>query len=227
MLYKTLASKFDHQAVIFSILPDNDFKDDRPPAAGHAAGPYRPFLAGEYPRYELRYTAGDYWERRLQQVPMEAFLNEFWLTFRARHEIGGLLKDRTAQLSQRSQDRHSRARAHGSAGYFDYDRAEFNRLRFAIEQIKTIAGGRPMLVFTVPRPRDFWRAAESVGAPPLRRDLEQLSSTLGVTYIDFLERMQADDWRRYFFTCDGHWSREGHQAAAAILSAWQFYRTPR
>ena len=227
VLYKALASKFDHQAVILSILPDNDFNEDRPPKSSErAAGPYRPFLAGEYPNYELRYAADDYWSRWLKQMPIEPFLNEFWLTFRARHEIRGLVEDRIDAMLQRSGDRHSQTKVSGIARYFDYERDEFNRLRFAIERIKAIAGDRPVLVFTIPRARDFWRAAALAEVPPLRREIEELSSRLGITYIDLLEAMQVGDWKRYFFACDGHWSRDGHETAAAILANWRFFRSP-
>jgi len=227
MLYKTLASKFDHQAVILSVLPDNDFEEDRPPRTDRgAAGPYRPFLTGEYPNYELRYAADDYWRRWLKEIPIEPVLNEFWLTFRSRYELRAQLADRIDAFSRRSSDRESPTKVRGFAGYFDYESDEFNRLRFAIEQIKAIAGDRPMLVFTIPRPRDFWRAAAVPEVPPLTRQIKELSSRLGITYIDLLEAMQHTEWKRYFFTCDGHWSRDGHQAAAAILANWHFFNSP-
>jgi hypothetical protein len=228
MLYKTLASKFDHQAVIFSILPDNDFTEDQPAKSGApAAGPYRPFFVGEYPTYEVRYAADNSWNRWLKQMPIEPFLNEFWLTFRARYEISGLLKDRAAAIAQGSGGRPSQAAFGGIARYFDYERDEFNRLRFAIEQIKAIAGDRPMLIFTIPRPRDFWRAAALGEVPPLRREIEALSAKLGITYIDLLEGMQGRDWKQYFLTCDGHWSRDGHEAAATLLGNWGFFKSAR
>ena len=56
LAYQSLASSFEHDAVLIGILPANDFIDDDY-ELGHQgmANRYRPYLVGEYPNYELVY----------------------------------------------------------------------------------------------------------------------------------------------------------------------------
>ena len=77
-----------------------------------------------------------------------------------------------------------------------------------------------MLIFTIPRPPDYQRASIA-GTPPLTRELTALASNLGVTYIDLLEATKDADWRKFFLSCDGHWSNDGHQEAAKHLAMWR------
>jgi lysophospholipase L1-like esterase len=107
--------------------------------------------------------------------------------------------------------------------YFDYTPEDFDRLRYAIEQIKALAGDRPMLIVTIPFETDFPRTAVSPEPPPLRRDLAALADRLGITYVDLLEHM-GEGRERYFLGCDPHWSEAGHQLVADVIARWSFYR---
>ena len=50
LLYKTFAAQFDHRAVIFTILPENDFLDDTPTPWRLVRGArHRPYLVGTTP----------------------------------------------------------------------------------------------------------------------------------------------------------------------------------
>jgi len=230
LLYKTLAAKFDHRAVILAILPDNDFIDDTPtPSALREGAPYRPFLVGTYPDYTLRYPPGGPSQGSSWKTAAIAALDEFWLTFRSRQQIGAVLTERFAGTTKAAEAANP-ADVDIPSYYFDYKAEQFARLRYAIEQIKQIAGARPMLIFTIPRPRDYLRAAASgTPPPPLVRALESLARDLGITYIDLLQATKNADWRGYFLRCDGHWSSGGHQAVAEQLARWhaQFTSTNR
>jgi hypothetical protein len=110
------------------------------------------------------------------------------------------------------------------AGYYDYNQELFDRLRYSIEQIKALAGPRPMLVVTIPRQSDLRRAEGSLGEPPLRKDLAKLAADLGVTYFDLMIGMgETDNFDGYFHTCDGHWSSKGHAKAAEIVGKWNYF----
>lgn len=229
LLYKTFASKFEHQAVILSILPDNDFSDDAPsPSALREGAVYRPFLVGDYPNYEIRYPPGGFPQGSSWKNAFVALLDEFSLVIRSRQQIGGLLKDRFAGIMRPNPAESTSAgkRAKIPSSYFDYSPEQFARLRYAIERIKAIAGERPMLVLTIPRLLDYQRAAIA-GTPPLTLELKALSAELGITYIDLLEATKDADQSQYFLTCDGHWSSGGHQMAAEHLSKWSALRDLR
>jgi hypothetical protein len=222
VLYKSFASDFSHDAVIFAILPDNDFGDDTPrPDDLAPGGRWRPFLVGSYPDYVLSYPAQSFHPNMRTDRRIEVFMEEFWVTYRVVKYYAEYFREVTKQNAANSDDR--KARRH--AGYYDYSEEQFLRLKYAIEQIKTIAGSRPMLIVTIPRHSDFERAIETGTAPPIRTALTALSAGLGVTYVDLMIDMgESPGFERYFHDCDGHWSNKGHAKAAEIIGEWKYFR---
>jgi lysophospholipase L1-like esterase len=219
LLYKTLASRFDHRAVILAILPQNDFRDDMPlPQRLRRGARYRPYLIGNYPDYALRYPAGGRPTDRQWSWQVKNVLREFWLTFRAADHAVGLGQQAIAfwHKSKMFDPLHS--------FYFDYAPEQLDRLRYAIERIKAIAGDRAMLIVTIPHDMDYRRAAVAGGTPPLTRALADLARTLGIAYADLLERSNAEEREQYFLSCDPHWSEAGHRLAAEVIAEWSFYR---
>ncbi len=99
LLYRTLAARFDHQAVIFSILPGNDFVDDTAPPRELAADAVRrrPYLVGDYPNYELL-RPNSFGSPRRWEDTINTYLDEFWLTWSARQHVIELVKSNWARL---------------------------------------------------------------------------------------------------------------------------------
>ena len=219
VLYKALASKFDHRAVILAILPENDFLDDAPaPSRLRAGARHRPYLIGTYPDYRIEYPAGPWSPEKPWSWYAKNVLREFWLTYRAADHGIALLQQAIAfwRKAKTFDPLHSY--------YFDFKPEEFDRLRYAIEQIKALASDRPFLILTVPVEMDYRRAAVAGTPPPLTRKLTELSARLGITYIDLLQAMNESDREKYFLACDPHWSESGHAQAAAANAEWSFYR---
>lgn len=221
VLYKTLASAFSHDAVIFAILPDNDFSDDTPDdrlLSGKGTG--RPYLVGDYPNFTLTYPTGDFEQDRKQAQAFETLMEEFWTTYRVLKYYHKYFR----KLYRRSTEKKRGEAGHYYSGYYDYIDKQFDRVQYAIEQIKEIAGPRPMLVVTIPRRADFTRAEETQSIPPIRKDLTALSEALGLTYIDLMIGMDGSGtFDSYFHSCDGHWSEKGHAKAADIISGWGYF----
>jgi GDSL-like lipase/acylhydrolase family protein len=214
LLYKTLASTFDHRAVIFTILPDNDFIDDEPEPPETASRSHRPYLEGRYPDYTLRLPQRLGSRQRWEQT-FNAFLDEFSLTYSARQHVIELVKSRWAALRRSIADPTPVAI---KSYYYDYTPDQFDRLRYAVEQIKSIAGERPVLIVSVPLVRDYERVAREGKPPPLTSALRSLAANVGTSYVDLLELTKDADWPSHFLACDGHWSHEGHRVAAEILA---------
>jgi lysophospholipase L1-like esterase len=217
LLYKTLASKFDHEAVIFALFPQNDFLDDLPaPSRLRRGARYRPYLVGDYPDYKLTYPPGGLPPDRQWGERIRSLLLEFSLTARAAEYAITVFQQTTASWFRRGELKKA------TSFYFDFTSDEYDRLRYSIEKIKEIAGKRPMLVVSIALPHDH-RQAEATGELPLlTRKLKALAAQLAIGYIDLIERM--DGSRNNYSSCDFHWSEQGHRLAAEAVATWSFYR---
>jgi hypothetical protein len=228
LLYKTLASKFDHDAVVISILPDNDFTDDdfeKGKAIHHDR--YRPYLVGNYPDYEVRYYNDDLDAVNVRMKNylkfVEKIFNEFSYTVRAYDYFQMYFRLKFADETKPVK-RESRQADKTQSRYYDYTQAEFDRMKYAVEQIVSLAKPRPVLIMSIPRHSDYIRAGSEPGAAPLTGQLRKLSQSIGATYVDLLEKTGgASDFSRYFYACDPHWSPAGHDMAADQLDDWAFY----
>jgi hypothetical protein len=216
-LYRTLAKRFDHDAVLVMVLPDNDF-----PPAGPAAKDARwaPRLTGKWPDYGVTYPP-----RRFEPKPRDRgrylvnLPGEFWLTYRT-----GMFAVAYVSAVRQHKAGTPEEGARGRSRYYNFATAEFDRLRYALAQIAREAGPeRPMLVVTIPRRDDFAATAQGP-PPPLPARLAEAARQGGYAYRDLLPQMTGKP-DRWFLACDGHWSEAGHAEAAQIIrTAWPYYR---
>lgn len=222
LLYKTFANRFDHDAVIISVLPDNDFSDDDfANAKTSFRGRYRPYLIGSYPDYSLTYT-GSLAESRISELGkyVENAVNEFTYTAKAYSYWKGYFKG-----IRQGETATGKARSKTSVAsyYFDFTDQQFDRLRYTIEQISALAAPRPVLVVTIARRSDYQRTNIEKRVPPLVERLSSLSKRLGIQYIDLLDALKDEKVGDLFHTCDPHWSPYGNAAAAREVGNWGFY----
>ena len=208
ILYRTLASRFDHDHVLVAILPDNDFKEMDKTWLEHAyTGQYRPYYKddlsvgylGHYDPQEHE----DWWERA--KAVMRAYL--------ASYHVGQYLA--VTALAP-----------HGSySGYNDYRPVDLKRLETALLDIKGTADAHhaQMYVYVIPRNTDFERAAK--GSNRLGPAIESWGREQGIPIKDLLpamlERTQGNvDALR--LPCDTHWSPYGNRVAADIIQQWVY-----
>ena len=217
-LYRELASRFRHDAVLCAILPDNDFDDDLP-----ASGRYLPYWHGDGPEYELRFpvsSAEDSSYRSRTSKPggfdLEHALREFTYTKNVVDFVYSAYKQRRARNKARASDADSR--------FFRYSPAELLRLKHSYRELAALAAPQPVVLFTIPRLSDFAAAAAADdGLTPLDKELSEWSA--GIDNVHFvpllpeLSRRFVDDPSALFLSCDPHWSDVGHRAAAEILRA--------
>jgi hypothetical protein len=208
LLYKTLASNFDHAEVLVGVLPDNDFRDmDLAWGKIHYPGRYRPYYADDFSVvYEGHFdpNAGEgTWNH------IEAFLRAYL----ASYHVGQYIYSR---LYWQRQEPYS--------GYNDYTDVDLARLKKALGDIKNTADAHQarVTVFLIPTLNDFLRLHQS-HADRLGPVLESWGQEAGIPVKDLLPEMNAlaeDNFRSYFLTCDGHWSAQGNSTAADILKTW-------
>jgi hypothetical protein len=216
-VYRTLAKRFDHDAVLVMILPNNDFAPGGPTETRGAEARWAPRLTGAYPDYRVTYPPRAFAPeprdlgRYLVNLPAE-----FWLTYRTAGFLVAYVSAVRAHSAGPPAEGARRSR------YYSYSRAEFDRMRYAIERIAEEARGRPVLMVTIPRADDF-AATRDGPSPPLPRELAVIAQRAGIAYLDLLPAMQRGS-KRWFFSCDGHWSSAGHAEAAKLIGeSWSYY----
>ncbi|MFN8390139.1 MAG: SGNH/GDSL hydrolase family protein [Bdellovibrionota bacterium] len=200
MLYRALASKFEHDTVLVGLLPANDFLEDDI-SYGREILPdrYRPYFVGAYPEYRLEYY---------QPERPKAGIDRFWL----RH----LLREFTWVANAWDSFKFRRFRRSGYSGYFDYSSEQFERLRYVLQLLRKDSAGKRLVVVTLPQTNDFLRARTEL--PPLPERMTNLAAEIGFEYLDLLEPLPESEVDiRGMSLCDGHWNATGHGRAARLL----------
>lgn len=208
LVYRDLAKQFDHDAVLLTVLPVNDFVDlDYTFASGKQAGylyRYRPYLVpdgrGGYQRFDYREPALLRFLRRGSTA---------WNALAAAWQVGTPEAETTA-----SGDGPQRI----ASFFYDASEAQIRLLEESIDLVAQEAKGKRVAVVLLPALRDLRRHAFS-GPDPLTPRLEAFGRSRGIRVVSLLEPMasRTKRWSAYYFPCDYHFSPEGHAAAAEIL----------
>ena len=204
--YETLVSDFDHDAVIASIVPINDFEDTDYDLARSTVGyrfMYRPYLVGDPPHLEhldVRENAARRWLRQRSY----AFNVVLPLIDQRR---AGRFEDARAASIARVGDPPSR--------FYDYADAAALRLEIILAGLAKAVGERPLAVLLVPTRPDLLRF-RSDGVSPLERRLVEAGARDGYSVVDLLPPMaeRVTEVDRYFFPCDYHWNSFANEVAA-------------
>jgi hypothetical protein len=221
LIYRHLASKFDHSLVLVGILPDNDFQDnDYEYGLSAYANRFRPYLVGRYPDYQLLFFNQEFFDPEAKRHPWEVFathcLREFTFSYRTLRYV----------IHRRNQDRAA-AVTKDSSGYYDFRPQDWDLMRFSLEQLCGLAQekGAKVVVFAIPREKDVLHY-KMRGYPRLSRRLQALGDEVGFVFVDllpgFVEQCWGDGARLAgcWLPCDPHWSDRGSRAALEVLKPY-------
>jgi hypothetical protein len=211
ILYRELATKFEHRHLFVGILPDNDFTDNdaafwRRSQEFHEL--YRPYYAedGHSPFYSAQAPAEVTGRRSLSERATEWARRYTW-SF-------GIVKEIRRVLLERQHRGESSARPY--AGYRDASAAQLRNVLGSLGRLADMAAqnGRQMTIVLFPRPNDYALdlAEVQIVAPFARFAVER-----GIDFIDLREAVPYD--KDLFQACDGHWSPKGNRAAAEAILA--------
>jgi lysophospholipase L1-like esterase len=208
ILYQQLAQRFEHDAVLVFVLPDNDFSDNDP-KIWSGAKRYRPVYGADGgvvypPRPERKADADKSWLPR-------GFWTYFW-SYGAVTDLRHVLASREARPP---------SPAGGFSGYRDATPEQIAHVLGSLAEIKRAAGNKAMAVVLIPRPNDVAAFAQNPHLP-VAEAFQRFGWEQGVTVLDLLPVMAAAaDPATLYLPCDGHWSARGHQVAAeAVWRAW-------
>ncbi len=214
LVYRHLAKQFSHDAILIGIYPGNDFIDDDP-EIWKQAGRYQPFLVGEYPDYQYVYSG------KLSQSnswtlarTLKGFFREFSHSYGL---MGGLFKGAKMNAINRQLAQSSAP----YSGYYDFTEAQWQRLRYALEELRREAPEKQISVLLFPSPVDRARYRQE-GQAPLQNKMIPLSEVLNFQLLDPLPWLAAQtlpDNDFYLLPCDHHLSAEGSRRLAEWV--WQ------
>jgi hypothetical protein len=211
LVYRTLASAFDHKYVIVGVVPYNDFHEMDPAWLDrNYSGQYRPYYK---PDLSIGYLG------RVQPNAAEGLRDRTEAVLRAylaSYHVG-------QYIYGRSQYSHAHELY---SGYYDYTDVDLARLKQALLDIKSTADahGTQMSVTLLPLAVDFERLHRS-GPNRLGPVMESWGRDVGIRVKDLMPEMDArsrGNDRDYFLTCDAHWSARGSTVAAEILEPWLY-----
>jgi hypothetical protein len=218
LTYKYLAKDFSHDAIIWAILPFNDFDcDDTAYHESDGYIHYQPYFEGDYPNYHLMYRVDDLNKSTFNKENFKApapfggkqkmhnFLTEFTCWFNIFQDL-------------RQKAHEGRAAEHVVSEYYDYKPAELKKLFFIIKKLKEEAGGKRIIILTLPVKNDFERYT-SDKVIPLKNSLDSFSRAENLEYVDLLTNLalKEKDADKLYFTCDGHWNDYANRLASELL----------
>lgn len=205
LVYRELASHYDHDVVLLGLLPENDLVDIDFEQSRRLEGytpRFRPYLVGTPPDLE-RY---DYREP---------------LVSRFLRQVSYLYK--TVLLLAPSRMPEGRAydefHAQAPSWFYDFQPDQAARLEEVLTRLAHETRGKTLVVALLPVEKDLLRFTLS-GPSPLARRLTRLARKEHFLLVNLLPPMAAQGpevWSTWFHSCDYHWSPAGHRAAADLL----------
>ncbi|QHI38113.1 hypothetical protein IMCC3317_34990 [Kordia antarctica] len=222
MLYKTLAREYTHEAVLVGILPSNDFiDDDYEIGLRFGSDRYRPFLKGNYPNFEMVYHTDSI--HKSKALPRKQnFINKVLKNFTNSYNMYNYMRV-MRRVKAIPQDKLLEASKVPS--YFNYSEKQFNRMRYTIEEIKKLAGNRPVMIYSIPIEKEI-KAYREHGKNPLGKELKAVCDSINVEYLDLLpktENFTEEEYKALFLSCDGHWSEAGNAFAKKHIESYFSY----
>jgi len=224
MLYKTVASTYTHDAVLIGILPANDFIDDDLEISQKVSeNRYKPFFKGNYPDYELVYHLDSL--HKSKALPRkQRFRNKILKNFSYSYNMYRYIQARKRVVSF---PKEKMIVKNEIPSYFNYTEKQFNIMKYALEEIKILAGDRPVFVFTIPIFKEIQQYRRE-RKNPLGKDLKAFCDAQGIAYLDLLpltDQFSIEECEAQFLSCDGHWSESGNLfAKQQIQSYFEYYK---
>lgn len=223
LLYRELASKFDHTHVAIFLLPANDFDDINPKEFKPSR--YRPYLRpSEDGGFELYYTvpfserddlrsmsAGRKFRRNLyNQIYILNLIRQF-----------GMVLEKSA-IKDSVQDNVSSTAV---TPYNDFSQGGLEQVLYSYRQILEIAGDRQVSIFIVPTEEEFHSSKINQETSKIVAALSPLTNEFkNLQIVDLLPVFKQYllahnlDYDELTLKCDSHWSALGNRVAGEALA---------
>ncbi len=221
LLYRELASKFDHSDVLVFHLPANDFRDNEP--SNFSPRRYRPYLVeNKQNELELYYPVSfEDRERPKGFSKARAFRRHIY-----NHVYLLNVIRRSAQIyNEAGMPKESPSGDSLLSTYDTFSDLDLRRLLFAYRKIVELAGDKQVHFFIIPRQSDFVKLKNQGYDFKIVRELKEFAEAYpNVQIVDLLpslnsyvekHQLDVDD---LYLSCDGHWTPLGNKVAAAAVA---------
>jgi len=244
LTYDSLVRQFDHDLVVITLLPANDFEDyDESQKLRLLRYPiYRPYWRGQFPNVSLAYSLSDI--RQSIASP-----NNYHQPKRVQHTVDSLYQtlgfgqkliaeiQLNSYLYSCALYWASKQPSGGAAGQErllalpnSYAQETFGSrwpaLEYSLAKLLKAAEGKKVILVGMPILSDL-QNYDQKSTDDLSPRLRALCQRAGATYLDLLPVFHAlgeKQWNLLYVPCDGHLSPKGEQKVAEILLQNPVYR---
>jgi len=214
LIYKELASQYQHDGVVLFFLPANDFTDnDYSLWKNFHPTWYRPYYKKQRDgQYDIFYPD--------QAIPTEHVQDEVKLGIVNRFLVRYTFTANTLRTIKYLFTRNPLEKP-GYSGYYDAAQAEQEAAIYFIKKIVVDEKARRVMILVIPNREDMIRihSGRSYQDQYWFRELQSLKlEHSNVDVIDMADKMPSD-YNKLFLTCDNHWNELGNLEAAKIIAA--------
>ncbi len=214
LIYKDLASQYQHDGVVLFFLPANDFTDnDYSLWKNFHPTWYRPYYKKRSDgQYDVFYPD--------QAIPTDHYQDEVELGVVKRSLIRYTFTANTLRTIKYLFARSPLEKL-GYSGYYDASPEEQEAAIYFIKKIVADAKPRRVTILVIPDREDMVRirSGRSYQDQYWFRELQSLKlEHSNVDVIDMADKMPSD-YNKLFLTCDNHWNELGNLEAAKIIAA--------
>lgn len=237
LTYKFLASRFDHDVVIVSLLPANDFEDytesDKLSLLRYPI--YRPYWRGKFPKVNLAHSL----KNIRQSIASPALHNEPVLVQQTVDSVYHSLqwgKKLVAEIQLNSYVYNcalywvGKAASHNSAVKNSFAKENFesrwSTFAYSLEALLIAAQGKKVIFLGMPVLTDV-QAYDQHSIDDFSPMVASLCRKYGAHYINLLPVIHAQgvgNWSSFYVVCDGHFSAKGEKLVALTLFGNPVYR---
>lgn len=225
LIYKSIAKRFEHDVVLVGLLPANDFQDYTPAEAYTLVEwpIYRPYWSGQYPHYTLKYSLNNINQSisRNNRTPGELLktVDSVYrrLPFADQFKADVLSNSGVYKVAQSLASRM--AVTNGRMTHYEqFSDAEFNHMRYSLDQLVKEAAGKKVVFLSLPIQNDI-DAVRNGHKNQLDGRLRQFCNQKGILFIPLLPEFlkYKGNMADLYVTCDGHWSKKGEQFVSDAL----------
>jgi SGNH hydrolase-like domain, acetyltransferase AlgX len=221
VLYRDLASTFEHDGVIVYFLPANDFTDSdyelwKEVAPTWLRPYYRKRPGGDFEIFypDTAKPSDEFVIRTPAPTSLFGLLRKYTWTSNTLRSIKLLVEERLLRRNPLVVQDAS------YSGYFSATPEQQEAAVYFIEKLVQAAAQRKVIVLIIPDQADMKRirSGEGYATQPWYQGLSAVGQRhSNVDIIDLAEHMPAD-YNKDFLTCDHHWSEAGHRLAAQVLA---------